>query len=174
MSNSKDYVKVRTWNFMKPAQMDWLQSMATKHKLSSPSKAVRCCVNCIATDYDNNLPWIGSFENENGVTYILSEQQRTEGPAFELAPQQVDWIDSVRNENAYPDVYLHRALFLWRIVKQCGDMDEYAVFGVIRCKSSVTKCEGAQEALKNVAEQYGRKEGEVEVEEDIDLVSNKR
>ena len=78
------YVEVHVWRFMKPTLSQWLESMAQKHKLPGPSKAVRCCVDYLASDYDNNLPWIGSFEHEQSCTYIyiLSEEQRMEGPGL--------------------------------------------------------------------------------------------
>ncbi|KAL7544136.1 hypothetical protein ACHAWF_007523 [Thalassiosira exigua] len=170
---SRGCVKVRTWRFLKPKHEAWLETMAKKHNLSSPSKAVRICVNCVATDYANHLPWIGSFEHEQSMTFVLSEEQRKEGPAFELAQQQVEWIDSVRYAGSYPDVHLHRALFLCKIIEQCMDMDEYTVFGIIRCKSAISKCKGAQEAVQKVAEQFSKGAGEVEFKEDIDLMTEK-
>ena len=151
------YVQVRMWKSMKPAHIQWLESMAEKHKLSSPSKALRCCVNCVAAAADDNEPWIGSFEQENSFTYILSDDERQEGPVFELAKQQVDWIDGIRSVQAYPDQFIHRALFLLRIIKHCQNLDEYTVFGISRCKTSISECEGAQNAAKNSAWQYGMK-----------------
>lgn len=132
------YVEVHVWRFMKPTLSQWLESMAQKHKLSGPSEAVRCCVDYVASDYDNNLPWIGSFEHEQSCTYILSEEQRMEGPAFELSQQQVEWIDSVRSAFSYPDMYLHRAFFLWNLINHCQNLEEednVNVFGMVRCKT---------------------------------------
>ena len=136
---------------MKSAQLDWLELMAEKHKLSSPSKALRCCVNCVAHAADDNEPWIGSFEHEKSCTYLLSDEERQEGPVFQLAKPQLDWIDGLRSVKAYPDQSLHRALFLLQIIEHCQNLDEYTVFGIIRCKTSLSECEGAQNAAKNSA-----------------------
>ena len=114
-------------------------------------------MNCVAAAADDNEPWIGSFEQENSFTYILSDEERQEGPVSELAKQQVDWIDGIRSVQAYPDQFIHRALFLLRIIKHCQNLDEYTVFGISRCKTSISECEGAQNAAKNSAWQYGMK-----------------
>ena len=56
-----------------------------------------------------------------------------------------------------------------KVVNACMKIDEYTVFGVIRCKSSVAKCEGAQEAVENIQKQFGMEKGEVVTKENIDI-----
>ena len=156
------------------AQRQWLASMSEKHRLSNPSKALRCCVNCVASDYSRHEPWIASFEREHSGTHTLSDEEREEGPAFELARQQMEWIDGMRCEDGHPDIVLHRALLLRRIVDHCqNQLDEDAVFGVMRCKSSLSRCEGARRAVKDIAELSANEEGDVEVRENLDLVKGK-
>jgi hypothetical protein len=46
--------------------------------------------------------------------------------------------------------------------------DEDVVFGVIRCKSKVTTCDGAKEAIELLSKRYG--ENNVIVKEEIRLL----
>jgi hypothetical protein len=56
-----------------------------------------------------------------------------------------------------------------QVVSACMSIDEYTVFGIIRCKSSVAKCEGAQEAVENIQQQFDKKKSEVVTKENIDI-----
>jgi len=59
-----------------------------------------------------------------------------------------------------------------QVVSTCMSIDEYTVFGIIRCKSSVAKCEGAQEAVENIQQQFDKKKDEVVTKENIDICAN--
>ena len=130
-------------------QWDWLESMATKHKLSSLSKAVRCCVNFAALENIQLADKSTAFDGEDGI-----EKQ------IELSHEQITWIARWEESNV-----------TMRLIKSCMATDEYTVFGIIRCKSSVAKCEGAQLAILNIGEKFGKKEKEVVVKENIDILS---
>ena len=130
-------------------QWDWLESMATKHKLSSLSKAVRCCVNFAALENIQLADKSTAFDGEDGI-----EKQ------IELSHEQLTWLARWEESNVE-----------MRLINLCMETDEYIVFGIIRCKSSVAKCDGAKEAILNIGEKFGKREEEVEVKENIDILS---
>ncbi|KAL9190553.1 hypothetical protein ACHAXT_000259 [Thalassiosira profunda] len=128
-------------------QWAWLDDMASKHKLSSTSKAVRCCINCVA---------LGDVAGDSPST---DEEGITKG--VELSSEQLSWLRTRRNEQG--DAAERR------VVQSCMNADEYTVFGVIRCKLSIRQCSGAKEAVKNIGEEFGQKAEEVTVKENIDI-----
>ena len=130
-------------------QWDWLESMATKHKLSSLSKAVRCCVNFAALENIQLADKSTAFDGEDGI-----EKQ------IELSHEQLTWLARWEESNV-----------TMRLINLCMETDEYTLFGIIRCKSSVAKCEGAQIAISNIGEKFGKREEEVVVKENIDILS---
>eukprot|EP01083_Nonionella_stella_P023879 66044_1 len=137
-------------------QWEWLESMASKHKLSSMSKAVRCCINCIALgDVDESSAAPNNGKDGDGV--ITTTKQ------VGLSKEQISWL-AERGED-----YCVSS----QILATCMAMEEYTVFGIIRCKTSIAKCEGAKEAVHNIGEQYGQNESEVVVKENIDILSKK-
>ena len=140
-----------------PVQWQWLENMATKHKLSSISKAIRCCINCVALE-EKSQPSISKQYTDSHDEEIVSKQ-------IELSKEQIAWIDTKQQDG------ISASEVVQRVVQACMELDEYTVFGIIRCKSSVAKCEGAQEAMKNIGIKYGKKEEEVVVKENIDIVS---
>ena len=137
-------------------QWQWLENMATKHKLSSISKAIRCCINCVALEEKSHSP-ISKQSIDSHDEEILSKQ-------VELSKEQIAWIETKQQDS------ISASEVVQRVVQSCMELDEYTVFGIIRCKSSVAKCEGAQEAMKNVGIKYGKKEDEVVVKENIDIL----
>jgi hypothetical protein len=144
-------------------QWEWLDDMASRHKLSSPSKAIRCCVNCVALDAEDVLP-AGSKADGDSCS---SDSQEYISREVDLSEEQAAWLRARDNEGG-DDLNL---FFSKRVVAPCMAMEEYAVFGIIRCKKKVAECSGAQEAVKNIAEKFGRKEEEVVVKENIDISS---
>lgn len=145
-SNKKTAYSQRPF-LLTQVQWDWLESMATKHKLSSLSKAVRCCVNYIALE---NIQLADEFDGEDGI-----EKQ------IELSHGQLTWLARWEESN----------LVAMRLIKSCMATDEYIVFGIIRCKSSIAKCEGAKEAMQTIGEKFGKRDEEVVVKENIDILS---
>jgi len=131
--------------------------MTTKHKLSSISKAIRCCINCVAPEGKSLSP-ISKQSTDSHDEENISKQ-------IELSKEQIAWIETKQQDS------ISASEVVQRVVQSCMELDEYTVFGIIRCKSSMAKCEGAQEAMKNIGKKYGQKEEEVVVKENIDIVS---
>lgn len=141
-------------------QWQWLDDMASKHKLSSPSKAVRCCVNCVALgDAEDVLP--AGSKADGGC--CSSDSQEYISREVDLSEEQVAWLRARDNEGG-DDLFFSK-----RVVAPCMAMEEYAAFAIIRCKKKVAECSGAQEAVKNIAEEFSRKEEDVVVKENIDI-----
>ena len=138
-------------------QWQWLENMATKHKLSSISKAMRCCINCVALEEKSHSP-VSKQSTDSHEEESISKQ-------IELSKEQIAWIET-KQQNG-----ISESEVVQRVVQACMELDEYTVFGIIRCKSSVAKCEGAQEAMKNIGQKYGKKGEDVVVKENIDIVS---
>ena len=138
-----------------PVQWQWLENMATKHKLSSISKAIRCCINCVALE--DKLQSLISKQSTD------SHDEEGVPKQVELSKEQIAWIEIKQQDG------IGASEVVQRVVRVCMELDEYTVFGIIRCKSSVAKCEGAQEAMKNIGIKYGKKEEEVVVKENIDI-----
>ena len=140
-----------------PVQWQWLENMATKHKLSSISKAIRCCINCVALEEKSHSPISKQSIDSQYDEEKVSKQ-------IELSKEQIAWIETKQQDS------ISASEVVQRVVQSCMELDEYTVFGIIRCKSSVAKCEGAQESMKNIGQKYGKKEDEVVVKENIDIV----
>ena len=139
-----------------PVQWQWLENMATKHELSSISKAIRCCINCFALE-EKSQSLIAKQSTDCHDEESVSKQ-------IELSKEQIAWIET-KQQNG-----ISASEVVQRVEQACMELDEYTVFGIIRCKSSVAKCEGAQEAMKNIGQKYGKREDEVVVKENIDIV----
>ena len=140
-----------------PAQMiDWLEASAKSRFLPSQSKAVRCCVNCVA------LGDVKIVEDDNGATAVPNADYRALN--IELAPEQIEWVTSVtvKSEGSSQSEVVRS------VIKACMNADEDVVFGVVRCKSKVTACDGAQEAVDLLSERCGK--NNVEVKEEIKLL----
>ncbi|KAL7553307.1 hypothetical protein ACHAWF_016583 [Thalassiosira exigua] len=137
-------------------QWRWLEEMATKHKLSSSSKALRCCVNCIALG-DADL-------GERGAASESGNAERAT-KSVELSKEQFVWLESKRKE--------HGQGVAQTMLQSCMSVEECTVFGVIRCKKSIAQCDGAQSAVKNIREQFCQKEEDVVVKENIDISPKK-
>ena len=152
---------------LKTHQWKWLEGMASKHKLSSVSKAIRCCVNCVALGDANDAP-ASSGAIDSSIDSKNDDDDVTK--QVELSDEQIFWLETKRIDHDQQKVEGFN-FFSKEIIAPCMAMDEYVVFGVIRCKSSIAKCEGAQEAICNIGQQYNQKEGEVVVKENIDILS---
>lgn len=148
-------------------QWAWLEEMVSKHKLPSTSKAIRCCVNCVAlgdaaaandaTNDDNDNGWDGS------ATTIETRE-------VQLSGEQLAWLETRRGVRMRREGNDGEGLLERKLVASCMAQDEYTVFGIVRCKTSIAKCEGAKEAVKNIGERYHRQQEEaVVVKENIDI-----
>jgi hypothetical protein len=80
----------------------------------------------------------------------------------ELSSEQLSWIDQQDTGTSSLDT-------VQRVINVCMNMDEYTVFGIVRCKSTIAQCEGAQEALANIQDKYSKKEEDLVVKEHITL-----
>ena len=131
-------------------QWEWLQTMTEKHNLSSISKAVRICITCVA---------VGDVSIQDATMDATSEGQEK---SVELTPEQISYVQ--RNDK-------NTSQFIQQIINACASAEEYTVFGIIRCKTSIAECEGAIEAVKDVGGRYGRDEVEVlgEAKENIQI-----
>ena len=144
-----------------PEQWQWLDEMATKYKLSSMSKALRCCINCVALG-DAKMDVSPSSGGCSGCNNTITKE-------VELSQEQLTWIEGQKNDDKK-----QRSSIEQNVVRACMSIDEYTVFGIIRCKSSVAKCEGAQEAVDNIQQQFGIKEkDDVVTKENIDICGTK-
>lgn len=158
-------------------QWEWLENMTTKHKLSSMDKAIRCCVNCVALEgvnvnhtsaaTTNSQQEIDSSSiniNNRGEEHIQQGIIKQVG----LSNEQLSWLDAKFQQNNGQGVAR-------RFIQSCMEMEEHKVFGIIRCKSSVAKCDGAQKSIDTIiAKQYGQKIEEVVVKENIDVSSSEK
>ena len=106
----------------------WLEAMAVKHELPSTSKAVRCCVNFAAQDSLPDEATVGQGDPSE--------------LAVELAAQQVQWL-----EGNTAELSMTQSQAMTRLLSACQVASETSVFGVIRCKTKTTLCDGAQEAI---------------------------
>ena len=140
-----------------PIEMiDWLNSSAESQSLSSYSKAARCCINCVA---------IGDVD----MIEEKSDEKDIETPDYrplniELATEQIKWVDSVCSKSEGSN----QSEVVRSVIKVCMNADEDVVFGVVRCKSKVVACKGAQSAADSLTERYGT--GGVVVKEEIELL----
>mmetsp|Transcript_14159 Transcript_14159/g.23256 ORF Transcript_14159/g.23256 Transcript_14159/m.23256 type:complete len:158 (-) Transcript_14159:135-608(-) len=133
-------------------QWRWLEDMTSKYKLSGTSKAMRCCINCVALG-DAQMQSDGCCGCNDTITKDL-----------ELSTEQLAWIEGQKHQCDESTLSIEQ-----KVVSACMKLDEYTVFGIIRCKSSVAKCEGAQEAVENIQQQFSMKKGEVVTKENIDI-----
>ena len=140
--------------------IDWLDSSAKAHSLSSKSKAIRCCVNCVAI---GDVDMGGGVDDKNSVVDISSS--KCQSLEIELAPQQIEWVDSMCKNN---DGSLSRSQVVGSAINACMNAEEDVVFGVVRCKMKVSECKGSQKAIEFLSKRYG--ENGVVVKEDIELL----
>lgn len=140
-------------------QQEWLASMSSKHGLSSSSKAARCCVNCVALG--DAVPVASADANADGCSNCDERGDALAASEIELSEEQAAWLahNSTGSDSFFSE----------RVIGTCMAIDEYTVFGVIRCKSSVAKCEGAQGAIAKIGETFDKKEDDVVVKENIDI-----
>ena len=140
--------------------VDWLDSMAREHSLPTRSKAARCCVNCAALttmDLDEHVDDEGG-EGSSGSSGGGGDAQNVQMQSvdIELATEQVVWLENRAGASA--DDAVGRAKIsavLQRILHACRNAEPEEVFGVIRCKSKVAICEGAQDAVGVLETKYG-------------------
>ena len=149
--------KKQTLSVSLPAQMiDWLDASAKSRSLPSQSKAIRCCVNCVA------LGDVKMIEDDNDETAVPNVNYRALN--IELASEQIEWVDSVcSNSEGSSQREVVRS-----VIKACMNSEADVVFGVVRCKSKVMACEGAQNAVDSLTERYGA--NGVVVKEEIELL----
>ena len=111
------------------------------------------CINCVAL---GDAQIIQPDTSCCGCTNIVTKE-------VELANEQFQWLEDQKTTGGGTKSIEQE------VVNACMKIDEYTVFGVIRCKSSVAKCEGAQEAVENIQKQFGKEKGEVVTKENIDI-----
>lgn len=169
-----------------PTEMiDWLDASTKSQSLPNQSKAVRCCINCIAlgdvktiiVDDDDDDDDDGDKQSNNSICDYRAVN-------IELATEQVKWIDSIitrtgtgNNKEGVTEegttattttIFSNQSEVVRSVIKACMKADEAVVFGVIRCKSKVTTCDGAKEAIDLLSKRYG--EDNVIVKEEIRLL----
>lgn len=116
-------------------QWEWLQAMTHKHKLKDVSKAIRICITCAAVgdalvpDTDGHITQSNEMEENN----------------VQLSLEQLNYI-----QNRYDDL----SEGIRNAIDACRSTDEYTVFGVVRCKSTLTKCDGAQDAVADIGKRF--------------------
>ena len=136
--------------------LDWLDSMAREHSLPTQSKAARCCVNCAAlTTMD--LDYVGEGgEGSSGSGGGGGDTQTMQSVDIELATEQVEWLENRAGASANDAAGRARiSAVVQRILHACRNAEKEEVFGVIRCKSKVVICEGAQDAVGVLEKKYG-------------------
>lgn len=75
---------------------------------------------------------------------------------LELATEQVEWLEKQAGASANDSGGRQKiSVVMQRILSSCRNADKEEVFGVIRCKSKVAICEGAQDAVGVLEEKYG-------------------
>ena len=149
--------KKETLSISLPVEMiDWLNSSAKSQSLSSSSKAARCCINCVA------LGDVDTIEENSSASTTQEFDYRAIN--IELATEQIKWVDSVcaKSEGS------SQSKVVRSVIKACMNAEKDVVFGVVRCKSKVTTCEGAQNAVDLLTKRYGA-DG-VDVKEGIELL----
>eukprot|EP00956_Cyclotella_meneghiniana_P019616 scaffold33811_cov65-Cyclotella_meneghiniana.AAC.1 len=121
--------------------------MTEKYQLKDISKAARICITCIAlADQDSKSTSSAMATTDSSVQLVEKE--------IELSSQQLNYI----HKNHHHNEISHS---IQQIIHACSTvLDEYAVFGVIRCKRSINDCEGAQEAVGDIGRRYEMGEGE--------------
>jgi len=128
--------------------VDWLDSMAREHSLPTRSKAARCCVNCAA------LTTMDLDDVDAEVGDGLKMQMKSVD--IELATEQVVWLENRAGASATDAAGRAKiSAVLQRILQACRNAETEEVFGVIRCKSKVATCEGAQDAVSVLEKKYG-------------------
>ncbi|KAL7483914.1 hypothetical protein ACHAW6_009563 [Cyclotella cf. meneghiniana] len=127
-------------------QWAWLQAMTDKHKLKGISKALRICITCVA---------MGDVAFVQDTTSAAGDGRMCQEKSVELAFEQLNWIERNRNQSTSISVVIRE------IVKVCASTDEYTVFGIVRCKKSITDCEGASNAVRDMGQRYTKEELEV-------------
>lgn len=143
MSNGKK----QTLSISLPAEMiDWLDCSAESYSLPSQSKAVRCCVNCVA------IGDVDMAEGGNDANAVVETSMNYQALNIELASQQKEWIENFCSKSKG---YFSHSEVVRSVVKACMNAEEDVVFGVVRCKSKVTECEGSQEAVDILSKRYG-------------------
>lgn len=121
-------------------QWEWLEQMTSKHNLRSVSKALRICITCVAMG-----------DVKAGLHNAIPESNFMQRQ-IQLSPQQLQYIRTN---------YSNTSQAIQLVVSGCSVADEYTVFGVVRCKSSITKCEGASDAILDIAQRYDKNAGDV-------------
>jgi hypothetical protein len=113
------------------------------------------CINCVALG-DAKMHTAPSSGDCNSCNNNVITKE------VELSQEQLSWINGQTVDG--------KGTIEQDVINACMSIDEYTVFGIIRCKSSVAKCEGAQEAVENIQQQFGIKEkNEVITKENIDI-----
>mmetsp|Transcript_2753 Transcript_2753/g.4097 ORF Transcript_2753/g.4097 Transcript_2753/m.4097 type:complete len:146 (-) Transcript_2753:1660-2097(-) len=128
--------------------VQWLDDMVKAHSLPDRSKAIRCCINCVAmigVDFSR-----GHMRIDNVVEKVT----------VELAKEQMEWMQ----RNSESDASQSNTVV--GVIQACQKMEEQTVFGVVRCKKKINECANAKVAVKRIEVKYGY----TDVEEEIKLM----
>jgi hypothetical protein len=134
-------------------QWEWLQAMMYKHKLNDVSKAVRVCITCVA---------VGDAVVSDMDRHITQQSKEMKEESVQLSLEQLDYIQNYHNNLSEG---------IRHTINACKSTDEYTVFGVVRCKSSISKCGGAQDAVADIEKRFDLDREEVmrDVKENVDF-----
>ena len=130
-------------------QWQWLEKMTSDHKLSDISKAIRCCVTCVALG-DAQMTINGDGDSKSAA--VTTTNAAVVEKDVQLSKEQFQWLKNSQQSQSMSQT-------LQNVVQACmaTTTSEYTVFGIIRCKSSIAKCNGAQEAVQNIISNFGAK-----------------
>lgn len=128
--------------------IEWLDNMVKAHSLPDRSKAIRCCINCVA------------MENMEFMEIQRKNFHQVEEIKVELAKQQIEWIE--RNSGSDKSITIAVA----GVIQACQSREEQDVFGIVRCKKKINECKDAQVAVKRIEQKYGH----AKVEEEIQIL----
>ena len=98
----------------------------------------------------------GGGEGTSGSGGGGGAAQNMQSVDIELAAEQVVWLENRAGASATDAAGRTRiGAVLQRILRACQNADKEEVFGVIRCKSKVAICGGAQDAVGVLEKKYG-------------------
>ncbi|KAL3781295.1 hypothetical protein HJC23_006519 [Cyclotella cryptica] len=120
--------------------------MTDKHKLKGISKALRICITCVA---------VGDVAFTQDAQSTVADTRNCQEKTVELATEQLNWIERNLTES------ISISFAIREIVKACASTDEYTVFGIVRCKKSISDCEGASNAVRDLIQRYSKEELDV-------------
>ena len=137
-------------------QWELLEKMTSEHNLKNVSKALRICITCVAMG-----------DVKVGLHHKKISESNCIQREIQLSSQQLQYIQTN---------FIGASEAIQRITLGCSNTDEYTVFGVVRCKSTITKCRGALDAVLDIGNRYDRDTEEVmqDANENVIISENKK